>query len=321
MFQGIEYVLAVYEAQSFSKAAKKLFISQPSLSANIKRIEKRMGMEIFDRTTIPLKLTEFGQEYVKTAQALKRIEQDFMNYMSDYSGLQRGRLTIGGSSLYASLILPRLMAEFTRLYPKLELDLFEETSLNLETLLRDGKIDILLDNSALDPQIFQSQPLRQECLLLAVPKSFGVNQGLEAHQISASLIKADSADWRAIPPVPLKVFNKEAFVLLKEDNDSGARARHICERNQVTPQVVFNVEQQLTAYNITASGMAISFVGDTLVSRVTIHEGIHYYRIDDPEARRQIAFYWKKDRYQSKAMEAFLALSKTPFPDPRVDLR
>lgn len=66
MFQGMEYVYAVYQAKSFSKAAKELFISQPSLSASVKRIENKIGYPIFDRSTKPFSLRNmesniFGQ--------------------------------------------------------------------------------------------------------------------------------------------------------------------------------------------------------------------------------------------------------------------
>ena len=71
MFQGMEYVYEVYKEKSFSKAAANLFISQPSLSANVKRIEKRIGYPIFDRSTKPLQLTECGEKYI---QAVAEIE-------------------------------------------------------------------------------------------------------------------------------------------------------------------------------------------------------------------------------------------------------
>ena len=58
MFQGMEYIYEVYKEKSFSKAAAALFISQPSLSANVKRVENRIGYPIFDRSTKPLQLTE-----------------------------------------------------------------------------------------------------------------------------------------------------------------------------------------------------------------------------------------------------------------------
>ena len=72
MFQGMEYVYQVYKDKSFSKAAANLFISQPSLSANVKRVEKKVGFPIFDRSTKPLSLTECGKEYIRCVEENSR---------------------------------------------------------------------------------------------------------------------------------------------------------------------------------------------------------------------------------------------------------
>ena len=92
MFQGMEYVYAVYKAKSFSKAAKELFISQPSLSASIKRIEKKMGYPIFDRSTKPLQLTEYGEAYIRAVEQMMMIKNEFSNYINDLGELKAGCL-------------------------------------------------------------------------------------------------------------------------------------------------------------------------------------------------------------------------------------
>lgn len=308
MFQGMEYVLAVYEEQSFSKAAKKLFISQPSLSANIKRIEKRIGFSIFDRSTIPLTLTELGSAYVQSAQKMMQIEEDFVHYISDYSNLKRGKLIIGGSSLFVSLVLPHVMAAFAKQYPDLELDLVEETTQKLERMLRDGEIDLLLDNTLLDEAIFSRMDYVSEEIILAVPKIFEINQELTEYQLTSADFVDGNEYWNEVPAVPFEKFKSQEFVLLNEENDTGHRAIELCHEYGFEPKVIFNVEQQLTAYNISASGMAISFVGDTLVRHIPESNQIIYYRLKGKDMNRKIFLYWKKSRYLSKAMTAFIKL-------------
>ncbi|MEE1042732.1 MAG: LysR family transcriptional regulator, partial [Clostridia bacterium] len=85
MFSNKEYILTIYNEGSFSKAANKLYISQPSLSASVKRIEEKVSVPLFDRSTTPISLTEAGQEYVKYALEIKEREQDFERYISDYT--------------------------------------------------------------------------------------------------------------------------------------------------------------------------------------------------------------------------------------------
>lgn len=106
MFRGMRYVYEVYLERSFSRAARKLYISQPSLSAAVKKEENEAGFAIFDRSTSPLQLTELGQKYIRTVEALMHIEAEFQNDIENINGLRSGSLCIGGTNLFASFILP-----------------------------------------------------------------------------------------------------------------------------------------------------------------------------------------------------------------------
>ncbi|EHR37041.1 LysR family transcriptional regulator [Facklamia languida] len=306
MFQGMEYVLAVYQAQSFSKAADKLYISQPSLSANIKRIERRLGHTIFDRSTIPLKVTDFGEEYIRQALRIQQVEEDFDYFRYQYDNLEWGQLTLGGTSLFAAMILPKLMAKFNQAYPKIQLELREENSRHLIDWLHAGTIDLLLDNTPLDDSVFDHLQYATESILLAVPADFSVNQEVKDYQLPLSVIKANDQqifDW---PALPLEALEGLPFVFLKEDNDTGQRARAICHDQAFDPQITYRVDQQLTAYNISVSGMAISFIGDQLIVNNFDHDRLVYYRLASPAAQRPINFYWRKDRYLTRVTQAFL---------------
>ena len=113
MFQGMDYVYEVYKEINFSKAAKNLYISQPSLSAAVKKVETRLGFPIFDRSTTPIQLTEFGKEYIKAIEVIMDVENGFNNFVNDVNELKSGSISIGGTNLFASYILPPLLSGFT----------------------------------------------------------------------------------------------------------------------------------------------------------------------------------------------------------------
>ena len=305
-FQGMKYIYAVYQEGSFSRAAEKLFISQPSLSANVKREEEAVGYPIFDRSTKPLKLTECGREYIRATEQIMATCHQFDVYLSDMEGLKHGSLSIGGSNLFASWILPELLADFSHRYPKVKIELIEENSKKLEHLLAGGQIDFMLDNAALDKAIYDRYCYQEESLLLAVPALFPENESLKEYQLSLGKILDRSFLSEEVPPVPLQAFEKDPFILMCPDNDTGERARAICHENHFTPQVLFELDQQMTSYNITCSGMGISFISDTLIRRVPFHEQVTYYKLSGDNTRRYISFYWKHGRYQSRAMVEFL---------------
>ena len=134
VFDGMEYVYAVYREGSFQKAAEKLFVSQPSVSASVRRVEERVG------SRKPLALTECGEAYIACAEKIFAMERDFTEYVNDWEGLRRGKLAVGGSSLFSSLLLPPMMASFRERYPGITLTLAEETTPRLEEMLRQGTV-------------------------------------------------------------------------------------------------------------------------------------------------------------------------------------
>lgn len=306
MFQGMEYVYAVYKEKSFSKAAEKLFISQPSLSANVKRVEKNIGYPVFDRSTKPLGLTEPGKKYIEAIESILSVQSTFKNYINDLGELKTGSLIIGGSSLYSSWILPSLMRSFISKYPHIKLELLEDTTTNLCKILQTGGIDILLDNCELDPFIFNRKFYREEHLVLAVPKHFKINNGLEQFQLLSSDIRSHSFLNDSVLPVDLSQFKNEPFLLLKQGNDTRVRAEELCREHNFIPNIIFESDQQMTSYNITCSGMGISFISDSLISNIPETSDVIYYKLSGKASSRNVYFYWKKNTYFNKALQIFL---------------
>ena len=94
--QGMDYVYAVWQEKSFSAAARKLFVSQPALSASVRKVERELGLPIFDRSTTPLQLTDAGRAYIEAAERIFRIKRDLKSYCDDLAGLESGTLRLGG---------------------------------------------------------------------------------------------------------------------------------------------------------------------------------------------------------------------------------
>lgn len=105
MFQHKDYVEAIYKEKNFGKAAEKLHVSQPALSAMIKRLEKELGAPIFNRKTSPISLTSFGAEYLKSASIVTDLEDRLKSMAYNENQLLSGELTLAGFN-WASLLTP-----------------------------------------------------------------------------------------------------------------------------------------------------------------------------------------------------------------------
>ena len=103
--QGMDYVYAVWQEKSFSAAARKLFVSQPALSASVRKVERELGLPIFNRSTTPLQLTDAGRAYIDAAERIFRIhagdtdmpglgDRASRNTTARSMAIQNGRLTV-----------------------------------------------------------------------------------------------------------------------------------------------------------------------------------------------------------------------------------
>ena len=306
MFSNSEYVFEVYKERSFSKAARNLYISQPALSVTIKRIESRIGAPIFDRSTNPVGLTDCGQKYIEVVKQMMDLENEFVNYLEDLKDLKNGVINVGGSNLFTSCILPPIIAEFSRRYPSVEINVVEANTPLLDQKLMDGSLDLIVDNYAFDSSTHASILYRTEQLLLAVPASFPVNKELKEYQLIRESVQNGSFRDENVPVVPFGSFDKLPFVFLKNGNDTRDRALKIFEKHGMEPNIILSLDQQMTAYNMSCQGLGISFVTDTLVRSTAPDRNVTLYKIDQDLASRNLCFFVKKAKYITRAMEEFI---------------
>ena len=117
MFKYMNYVYAVYLSKSFSKAAEKLYISQPALSAAIKKVEEEIGLPIFDRSSNPIQLTPAGEYYIESIEKIMRIEKEMVAHFACLLGNNRETINIGSASFFCAYVLPTIIQEFRQEYP------------------------------------------------------------------------------------------------------------------------------------------------------------------------------------------------------------
>ncbi|MGO1579843.1 MAG: LysR substrate-binding domain-containing protein [Peptoniphilaceae bacterium] len=310
LFKGMEYVYEVYKEKSFSKAAKNLFISQPSLSAAIKKIEVELGYDIFDRTTKPIGLTEFGMEYIKSTIKILEIEENFDNYINDLSDLKAGSISIGGTGLFTSHILPPIISKFSQLYPKIKLNIVETNTSNLEKYLYEGSLDLVIDNYDFDSSVYNRRIFLKDNILLAVPSGFNSNKYLKNYRVSYEDIISGNYLKNDFPRVNLNNFKEEHFIILKEGNDTRIRAEKLFNRDKFSPNILLELDQQITSYNLTCYGMGISFISDILLKNIPDKENVCFYKLEAHDSAREISFYYKKFSYMKKSTKEFLKIAE-----------
>lgn len=309
MFSSRKYVLEVYKERSFSKAAKKLFISQPALSATIKRIEEKIGEDIFDRSTTPISLTTCGEEYIRIANEMNSAEENFIAYIKNLKGLKTGKLVLGGTNLNISYVLPSILEEYQKNFPNIIVKLEERNIEELEKALDLGEIDFLIDSGDLDQQRFSSYIYQNECVILAIPKFYSCNNNLKEYALTRRDIILDKHLNESFPTLPLNLVADEKFILLKETTDTYKRVESLFTKYHLHPSVYLRLDQQSSAFSLACAGLGVTFISDTLIKNSAFHPNLCYYKIDTTESARHIQFHKKRGRHLTYAMQAFLDMT------------
>lgn len=308
MFVWKKYVYEVYKERSFTKAAQNLYISQPSLSARIKKIEEIIGEPLFDRSTTPLQLTEVGKVYIEAAEEITQIEQRVENYINDLAGLKTGNLAVGASTLFAAYVVPSLITQFNQKFPDVHIRLIEGNTAELEEMLGSNALDFVIDNYHYDSILYNKELYCEENILLAVPKHFAVNEELGMYQLSYKNIKNKNYLNQKYPAVPLGRFADLPFIMLTQGNDTRTRGDRLCRNVGFKPNIVLEFNQQSTAYMASSTQLGATFISDILVSQLPTFENLVYYKLDGEEAKRKVFFYYKTHKYKTRVMEEFIRI-------------
>ena len=308
MFVWKKYVYEVYKERSFTKAAQNLYISQPSLSARIKKIEEIIGEPLFDRSTTPLQLTEVGKVYIEAAEEITQIEQRVENYINDLAGLKTGNLAVGASTLFAAYVVPSLITQFNQKFPDVHIQLIEGNTAELEEMLGSNALDFVIDNYHYDSILYNKELYCEENILLAVPKHFAVNEELGMYQLSYKNIKNKNYLNQKYPAVPLGRFADLPFIMLTQGNDTRTRGDRLCRNVGFKPNIVLEFNQQSTAYMASSTQLGATFISDILVSQLPTFENLVDYKLDGEEAKRKVFFYYKTHKYKTRVMEEFVRM-------------
>lgn len=293
-FKQFEYVLAVAEEKSFSKAAKKLYISQPSLSQYINRIETNLGVVLFDRTTTPLTLTYEGEIYRDTALNILNLLEKMRQKYDDINNLELGKLNIGLTPSKANSLLPLILPCFKKKYPKIELTLTEASSLILEDLISKDLVDICLMNLPIKSSCIEYKPILTEKILIAAPISFKYTN--------------DCAD-DMFPKINIKDIKNEQFILLRP----GQRIRQISDtvfsNAGFKPNILLETGSIETSMRLSAAGMGFSFVPESSAV-LSVSSNLKYFTLGNPPLTWTTVVAYRQNTHHTKAAYAFINIAK-----------
>lgn len=297
MERAMEYILTVYKEQSFTKAASRLYITQPALSAIVKKEEDSLGVKLFNRNVKPFVLTPAGTKYVQTALKIKRLESTLKNELRALSNIKIDSLTLGSSSYFCANVLPTFTESFKELYPEAHVvNLVEGNTYDLVEQLQDGTVDFVISVDTHYGEACNSLVLKKETLILAVPAAYLVNLALVDQALPVDDIKSGAYLRPDYPAISLKLFAKEPFIILKKGNDMYQRSMKMFKNAGIAPKIVMSMDQLQSAYFVARDGKGSTFIRADLVNYVETSGKLIYYKLQDELSQRDINLFYKKKK-------------------------
>ena len=311
-FQNMEYFLVVAEEGNITRAARRLNISQQALSNSIARMEAELGCQLFDRRA-GLELTYGGRQYRQSVIRMLDLHKQTAAMLEDISGNVRGEVRIGISHTRGQALLPLVLPDFLKKYPKAEMSVTEESTRTLEDRLRHGEVDVLIGFA---PFMFEGAayaPLMRETMFLVIPKTL-LAERYPGREEEILEMYGKTRD--------IRLFREFPFVLLKE----GERIRTIADRvfsaAGFAPLIRIETRNMQTAVALAAEGTGITICPELYLNSGYIASGSpdSYIRqrveicplLAEGESG-YIAVGYNRERYLSHLAEDFIRMTLEKF--------
>ena len=283
----LEVFTAVAEEKSFSRAGQRIGRTQPAISSAIKLLEGELGEPLFDRRGRTVRLTGAGELLTEYAKRLLSLRDEAVLAVGELRGLSRGTLRLGANETTCLYLLPEVLSAFTQAYPKVQVDIHRAITRSITERVIEGKLDfgivtLPIKNSRLEAITIH----RDEMALIVGP----------GHAISTRR-SVKMNDLEDEPFILHKIGTTTRERLVKHFNDGGVKIKVTMELASIE-----------TIKRFVSIGMGISIVPRLCIAKEIEEGSLKALSIRDARFQRKLGLIYNKDRYQSQAARAFLAL-------------
>lgn len=307
--QQILYFLTLVEEQSFSKAAKKLFVTQPSFSQYIMKLEQQLNAQLFDRSSSPIKLTKEGEIIYEAACKIRAINTNAKNRIASLNNLEMGSLSIGTTPLRGSTLLSKSIKQFHSNFPKIKITILEKPLIELQNYIQNSECDFAISSGKVNPSLFHIEQLASETLYLAMSPENPLTSSLKPYVLSEEDIRTNSLKLLETPFCPLGVFQNEKVILYEGKENITEATLEVLEETMQLP-VSMRVRDMYTVFSFVLSNLGISLIPDTLIRYGNQKSHPDYYKIDHISTNNNIIMFFKQNRSLTKASLEYCKILK-----------
>jgi DNA-binding transcriptional LysR family regulator len=290
----LEYLIGVADDRNFTKAAARMHVAQPGVSAQIRRLERELGHELLDRSGRDVRPTEVGAAVIEHARAALASIAVARAVADEFAGLLRGRVAVGMLSGCNSADVPRLLADFHHRHPAVDISLSESASSDLLGALQARTIDLaIVAVGTHDPDGVATQTIVDEAVVAVVPHDDPL-----ATRSSITLARLCERDLISLP------------------RGTGIRALldNACTGLGLTPRIVFEASDLQMQADLASRGLGIALVPTSTAD--ANKKALHALTITRPSLRGRVALAWLADGQPTAAGQALIRTARAALAPP-----
>ena len=292
----LEYFVAVADEASFTRAAARLHVAQPGVSAQIRRLERELGQDLFDRSGRAVRVTEAGAVVLLYARAALGAAAGARLAVDELAGLVRGHIAVGMVVACSSLDLVNLLADFHRDHPAVEITLSEANTSDLIEGLRAGQLDLaFVGLGDATPPGIDIQLVADERLVAAV---------------STSDVLA------ARTTIPLDAIRDRALMSLPRGTGLRTCLDDACARSGFEPNIALEASNLGILAQLASRGLGVAILPESVA---LAHPELHVITISRPAMRGRLALAWRTEGPLSPAARALIGRARTDVANSSVD--
>ena len=279
----LRYFAKVAELGNVTRAAEACFVSQPSLSQQLAKLERELGQPLFERLGRGVRLTEAGQTFKRYCDQILSLTEDARTRVTDDP--DSGRIVLAAIPTVAPYFLPDVLSRFAKAAPRARIEIVEDTTANIVRQLAEGDIDLAVVALPLQADHVHTQPLFKEELVAVLPAGHALAKKAR---------------------LTLKDLAAEPFVILNEAHCLTGNTMSFCARHALAPLVTARSHQLLTVLELVRLGQGVSLIPAMAVPQGK-DPGRVYRSLAGDKPTRTIAVAWNRMRYQTQLFKRFVA--------------
>lgn len=263
--------MEVVKHKSFTKAAKYLYLSQPTISSHIQTLEEELNSQLIIRTTKSIEITPRGWELYECASNILSLRD---NLIKNWTSETKKVIQLGVSTIPSAYIIPEILPEFGKLFPDVYFNVHQNDSQGIVDAMNNGQYDVGMIGMPCDSKSLTCIPFYQDKMVLITP----VNEYFLKHKEN--------------PKITAEIILQNPIIMREDGSGSLKKADHFLESLGIQSEdlnIVARINDQESIKNLTASGLGISFISDKAAQNFVNEKRLLAF--DLPENLATRAFY------------------------------